>query len=109
LLPPAARSEKSRFIGFGALALAGIGLAVGGRRRNVAWIFFTVLTAVAVVLSLGPEWPLPYGLLYRHVPGFDGMRVPARISVLALMGVSVLAGMGAAGVLSKPARSVHRR
>lgn len=100
-LPPAARAEKSLFAGFGALALAGIGLAFGPRRGKVAWIFFAALTAVSLVLSLGPEPPLPYGFLYRHVPGFDGMRVPARISVLALLGIAVLAGMGAAWALSK--------
>jgi hypothetical protein len=108
-LPRQERSEKALFPGAVALVLAGAGMVAGyrmsrdRRERRVMWTFCLVVSAAAVVLSLGPEirvgeraLGLPYRFLYRHVPGFDGMRVPARISVLALFGGSVLAGWGAA-------------
>jgi len=64
-------------------------------------LFFFFAAFGAVVLSLGPELRLgervvtmPYRFFYRHVPGFNGMRVPARISVLALLGGSVFVGWG---------------
>jgi hypothetical protein len=107
-LPSQSRSEKALLPGFGALALALAGVGVGRGRDRLFWLFCIVLTATAVVLSLGPElrWgsaamPLPYRFFYRHVPGFDSIRVPARISVLALFGISVLAGLGAAALVSK--------
>ena len=67
----------------------------------------TVLLLLALWLSLGP---LPqsrgrslqglglYGVLYEHVPGFDGLRVPARYAMIAAVFLSVLAGFGAARV-----------
>ncbi len=101
------RSEKALFPGFLALALAGLGVyhgRGGDSARRMMWIFFSVMSVLAVVLSLGPETPsgtaLPYRFFYRHVPGFDGMRVPARISVLALVSGAALAGIGASWVLS---------
>src|SRR5476651_133265 len=68
------------------------------------------LAATAFVLSLGPEpavWSHrllssgPYLWLVRVVPGMDGLRVPARMSVLVLMSLSVLAALGAARVLAR--------
>lgn len=58
---------------------------------------------VAWVLSLGPrpetlgrhlaDWG-PYAWLYAYVPGFDGLRVPARFGMLAMLFLAVLAGYG---------------
>jgi hypothetical protein len=65
--------------------------------------YFLVLGVVGFVLSLGPIlhvgghriWvPLPYALLYYAIPGFSGMRAPARLAVLALLATVVLAGLG---------------
>ncbi|HXV59443.1 MAG TPA: 6-pyruvoyl-tetrahydropterin synthase-related protein [Vicinamibacteria bacterium] len=104
------RSEKALFPGFGAMVLAGTGLLFG-RRRDPMWIFFFVLSLLGFVLSLGPEIPifgetlyLPYRFFYRHVPGFGGLRVPARLAVLTLVGLSALSAWGAAGLLSKARR-----
>ena len=106
-LPPQRRSEKALFPGFLAISLAILGLHtayVGTRKdplRRVMMLFFFFAAFGAVVLSLGPELRLgervvtmPYRFFYRHVPGFNGMRVPARISVLALLGGSVFVGWG---------------
>ena len=108
-LPPQRRSEKALFPGLVAFALAAVGLAGGYQStrndaaRRVMWVFFVLIAAAAVVLSFGPELRvgereigLPYRFFYRHVPGFNGMRVPARISVLALFGGSALVAWGAA-------------
>jgi len=65
--------------------------------------YFVLLGAVAFVLSLGPVLhvagrlipvPLPYGLLYFLLPGFNGLRGPGRLAVLVLLAAAVLAGVG---------------
>jgi hypothetical protein len=70
-------------------------------------------TILALWLSLGP---LPnagearlsgfglYGLLYEYVPGFNGVRVPARYAMIAGLFVAILAGFGMLRVLSRAAR-----
>ena len=80
------------------LALAGLANRRAGRDR---WLLLT-LTVVPVLLSFGPILPIsghfipmPYRLLYDYVPGFQAMRVAARMGVLALLG---LAGLAACGV-----------
>ncbi len=70
------------------------------RERGV----FVLGLAAALWLSLGPSpqslgRPLtiaaPYGLLYEYVPGFDGLRVPARFAMIVAFMLAVLAGYGA--------------
>ncbi len=79
--------------------------ATAARLSRTPFIFFAGATILAVWLSLGP---LPkvgdayvsgfglYGVLYDYVPGFDGVRVPARYAMIAGLFLSVLAGYGAA-------------
>jgi hypothetical protein len=110
-LPPADRSEKALLPGLAAMAFALAGLFTRGEGepgRRVFRLFAVALTAAAVLLSLGPElrwgsgsFPLPYRFFYRHLPGFDGIRVPARIAVLALFGIAVLAGLGVSTLIAK--------
>ena len=72
--------------------------------------FCLVLTLVAMWLSLGPVpqsrgRTLPglglYNVLYEHVPGFEGLRVPARYAMIAGVFLSVVAGFGAAALLRR--------
>ena len=67
--------------------------------------FYIALITLAWVLALGPELrliggrgpifePLPYAFLY-HLPGLSAMRVPARLGLLVMLGIAVLAGWGA--------------
>ena len=58
-------------------------------------VFYLILALGAAWASLGPHWGL-YALLYYLVPGFDTMRVPARMAVLTTLAWAVLAGVGAA-------------
>ena len=87
-------------------------LAISPRAREIARrvlvtpaTFYAGLFVLAVWLSLGPAPSAGaervsgmglYALLYDHVPGFTGVRVPARYAMIAGLFLSVLAGFGAA-------------
>jgi hypothetical protein len=77
-------------------------------------IIFGVLCGVAVILSLGPylvipgtsaRIPLPYLALHYAVPGWAGMRVPARFALLAVLAATPLAALGAIWIGERIARS----
>jgi hypothetical protein len=85
-------------------------LALSARARLFAreWLrsdvgIAVMLTLATFLLSLGPEirtmgrtlqGTAPYAFLYWHVPGFDGLRVPARYGMLTMMFLSVVAAFG---------------
>jgi len=81
--------------------------------RSPITLAFT-LTILAMWLSLGPQPNAGeryvsgfglYGLLYEYVPGFNGVRVPARYAMIAGLFLAVLAGFGASIVLGAEAVS----
>jgi hypothetical protein len=92
-------------IAFGALLLATSPVA---RATARAWIsqpvgILTLLTVFAVAMSFGPhihsrgkliEDANVYLLFYNYVPGFDGLRVPARFGMIVAFGLALLAGYG---------------
>jgi hypothetical protein len=64
---------------------------------------FAMLTLFAIVMSFGPHIhakgrviadPNLYASFYNFVPGFDGVRAPARYGMIAALGLAVLAGFG---------------
>ncbi len=60
--------------------------------RHDAWLFYVILTLLTVGLALGP----PFGL-WQYVywmPGFNFIRASSRFTLLALLGLAVLAGYG---------------
>jgi hypothetical protein len=72
-----------------------------------------MLMLFSVWMSLGPlpqvkGQTLPafglYGWFYQHVPGFDGLRVPARYAMVGAVFLSIVAGYGAAGLLRRVQR-----
>ena len=93
-------------------------LSVSTRARTTlrAWIstpvgILTIVTLFSVVMSFGPriyshgklfEEATLYGLFYRFVPGFDGLRVPARFGMIVALGLAGLAGYGAAAIDARP-------
>lgn len=92
------------------IALAVVLLAVSRDARAAArrwWShpvgLFAMLTLFAIVMSFGPHIhakgrviadPNLYAFFYNFVPGFDGLRVPARYGMIAALGLAALAGFG---------------
>jgi hypothetical protein len=69
--------------------------------------FFVFALLMTVWLSLGPaprslgvpiSLASPYGFLLEHVPGFDGLRVPARLAMIGTLMLATLGGLGAAAI-----------
>ncbi len=56
--------------------------------------FYLFLAVFSLWVSLGPQAVL-YSGLYRLLPGFDFIRVPSRFTLLTVLALAVLAGMGA--------------
>ncbi len=98
------RYTGGRYLGWGALFLAGIGVAAGPRRA-LPWL---AIAGVSVVLSLGPTltWrgaPVPWGDQVLHLPmrllnaGLaivgEPLNFPARFLAPGMVALSVLAAM----------------
>jgi len=89
------------YLGVASLILAAMGLI--SIRQPTLWRW-ALLTGVFTVLSLGPLLhiggdvvmgrPLPYALFVEPVPVLNGVRVPLRFTLLAILGLSVVAGFG---------------
>ena len=101
--------ETKLFPGFGLLTLAALGLitpfavktASKNNLKRLAATYGTV-AAVSFVISLGPEPSFdgilltttgPYDWLLSVIPGFDGLRVPARSAIAVFLGLAVLASI----------------
>ena len=120
-LLPASDHSWMLFPGFIPLGLAALGTASAFSRRTEgrhSWtkrsrtvdprrevLFYLSLGLAGFLLSLGtalrltPDGPillqpLPYALLHRWIPGLNAMRVPARLVVLVVFSLSVLAAYG---------------
>ncbi|MHB0877572.1 MAG: interleukin-like EMT inducer domain-containing protein [Anaerolineae bacterium] len=104
------------FLGYVLLALAVVG-AIAFWRRAAPWL---AAGLVAIVFSLGPllhvnghtlfdldglqtTLPLPFVLLH-YVPILNAGRTPNRFSVMALLALAPVAGMGAYWLLSRARR-----
>jgi hypothetical protein len=97
-----------------AAVAAGLLLVVSSRTREALGRclsspvgMLVILTGFAATMSFGPEIrshgrlltrTTVYALFYDHVPGFDGLRVPARFGMIVALGLAALAGHGA-GIL----------
>jgi hypothetical protein len=105
------KPEGGLFPGVVPLLLAVVGLRDGLRgparaRPGPLAGFFAVAALLAFALSLGPVVaaggrPLasgPYALVYAHLPGYDGVRVPARFAMLLALFLAILGGVGARAI-----------
>jgi len=105
---PEERHDGMLFPGFSMVALAVVACATTlGRTWNVPALYL-VIAATGFVMSLGPQPTMwghrilpagPYAFFAATVPGFNGLRVPARMAVLVFLGLTVLAAFGAARIL----------
>ncbi|HOZ47556.1 MAG TPA: interleukin-like EMT inducer domain-containing protein [Candidatus Hydrogenedentes bacterium] len=102
--------EGVTFVGFAALALAGIGFVSRMRDRRI-W-FWRAALGLFFVLSLGPalkvagqrpEWfglPLPQAL-FAHVPLLENARAPERFHAMTTLPFALFAGLGWMAVESR--------
>jgi hypothetical protein len=112
-LPGIKITSLSRMLIVCAAAGAAI-LVVSRERRETArrWLsspagIFSAITLFAVVMSFGPDIHARgrevastnlYAAFYAVVPGFDGVRVPARYAMIVTLGLAALAALGIAGL-----------
>jgi hypothetical protein len=87
------RVRDALFPGVVPLLLGIAGLAAAPRRYRAAAV---ALSAIAVVISLGPETAV-YRFLYDHVIFLRGVRALARFSLVPVLCLAVLVGLGLAG------------
>jgi hypothetical protein len=84
---------------------AGVVAAIVRRRGDRAFIFYAAAACLMWMLAFGPAAPddgvravlRPYTLLW-HLPGFEGLRVPARFAMLATLCASVACGLAIAAL-----------
>jgi hypothetical protein len=109
-----ASSESQQFPGVTVviLACAAIALAVERRTARGTTTFYVAAAVLMWMLSLGPrpalhggtlDMPGPYALL-ASLPGFNGMRVPARLWMVAVVCLSACASLALARIQSPRAR-----
>lgn len=63
---------------------------------------YAVLGLLAFTLTFGEKGP--YWLLYRWVPGFDGIRAVSRVHVLTMLAIALLAAWGIRALLARTRR-----
>jgi len=101
-LLPIGRGELELFHGFVVLVFAAIGVSTIGRRRQTRLVAtYLAIAALAAWLSAGPGPWTPYALLFKMLPGFSGLRVPARLTSVFILAIAVLAGAGFAALLAR--------
>jgi hypothetical protein len=69
-----------------------------GQRRKIAlaepgapWLYAGIFL-LAFLFSFGSQGP--YMLLYKYIPGFNGLRVPSRFHVFVMLSLSIFAAYG---------------
>jgi hypothetical protein len=116
---PLRATNALRVLGQIAIATAAL-IALSGKFRAVAKYVIASPAGVALIslvlaiwLSFGPVVHVAgraieglglYGVLLDYVPGFEGLRVPARYAMVAALYLSVLAGIGASRLRSSTTR-----
>lgn len=107
------QQQGPHFVGFASLALAALACAAWATRRGRepegalldvrVWVPAAAgLALLFVALSLGRDvsvfdhalGPGPYRLLHAYVPGFQLVRIPERLGLVAMLFVALLAGRG---------------
>jgi hypothetical protein len=112
-LPGLKITSLSRALTIG--AVAGVTLLTASRRTRAAvadWgrspaAAFSLITLFAIAMSFGPDVLAKgravadsniYAWFYDGVPGFDGVRVPARFAMIVTLSLAALASIGIAAI-----------
>ena len=112
------RVDKSiALMGYFALAwLLTTPRAVAARRRGSAFPFYVLTAVVVYLLAMGPVpslrgepvfYQAPYAWL-MNLPGFDGLRVPTRIWIVAAMCLSIGGGLAFVRLIPPTAPAIRR-
>jgi hypothetical protein len=105
---PAHDAHQYLFPGLVVLILAWMGWRWGRDRLEIR--IYTILLFVTAILSLGRQLklfdrvyniPLPYMLLYDHLPGFQSFRDPARFFYIGYLCLALLAAWGLNALLER--------
>ena len=91
-------AEFACYVGIVALALA-LWAMFACRRWHARFFAVALLVVLLIALGTAANWPL-----YRWLPGFARSGGPARILVLAVFALSMLAGMGVSWLSQQPAK-----
>lgn len=91
--PPPNFVEHSMYIGIGGLILGVIGVIRG--IREIWGKIFLLIILFGLWVSLGPNAPIDLQyLLWKYIPMYHYLRIPARHLILVVFGLSALAGIG---------------
>lgn len=85
--------EALFYVGTVPLVLAFVGLLDGGRGRAATW-FWRLAVVAALGLATMPRWWLGGYALWLKVPVLGYFRAPARYTLVASLGLALLAGQG---------------
>jgi len=96
------RPERRLFPGVLPLLLALVGLLLYAPSNQALMYLIGLVTAFEMSLGLKGY---TFSFLYQHVPAFDGLRAPARLGILVVFFLAVLAAYGQAAL----ERAVSRR
>jgi hypothetical protein len=121
LYPASALDTSPGFVGWTVVALAAFGVIAVIRAQRLStpptfamgWAPLA-MTVFAFVMSFGPtitiagrDLPLPYRLLFA-LPGVSGLRTPARLVSMVVLGCSLLAALGLGYLNSQSTRRGRR-
>jgi hypothetical protein len=79
-------------------------------RVHAVWAVLAVAVG-SFVVGLGPTFQghaAPYRVLYKFVPGFEGIRVASRLSVVGFLGIALLVAIGAGAIARWTQRTTGR-
>lgn len=101
--------ERRLFFGFTAMALALLAIILRDKQTKKHFWLYLFILSFAFLMSLGVRSKVfgislngyPYRFFYEWLPGFSGMRVPARFALIGSLALSVLGGIGVAALMGR--------
>ena len=99
------KQEAALFPGVLAFVLASLGLG-WSMRRSKNWtplirrytVIYAFMGLLSFLFTFGPNGP--YILLFKYVPGFNGLRAASRFHIFVMLSIAVLAAFGIKKVFS---------